>query len=919
MRTQVLQQTAFVLAIAIGILGNTPAVSPAADLSASNTLISLNIKPQPLGAALDAFALQTQQQILFDPALVKGKATQGVQGTISLDMALAALLSGTGLAYSRSSGGAILVSQANPKVAPPPGERPNTSRSLAADQTLGDSELAEIVVTGTRRAGLIAADSPAPIQVLTSRALTQAGQPNLTQALVQNVPSLTTNENAFAVDTGELTYWVKLRGLNPNDVLVLVDGKRRHATANLAVDSGPYQGAAAADLNFIPVLAIDHIEVLQDGAAAQYGSDAIAGVVNIILRKSPDGGNAVVTGGAYFDGGGETYDVAVNKGFQPDNEDSYLNVTAEVRHHGRSDRSAIDPRVIDSAVIAANPNLLSAPGYPHLNHIDGDPLADLQIGSYNAGFKLGDSMNVYSFGTYGRKYASADANYRLPDVLPAIYPYGFTPTEELHEQDYAFTVGIKGMLFNGWRWDLSSTYGKDDDVIDIENSGNVSLFDAVGYTPTSFYAGALIASQWTTTFDVSRDISIGLSKPLNIAFGAERRRDTFKIDAGDVASRYEAGSQAYPGFALTDAGSHSRDNDAGYVDLAASPITNWQIDAAGRYEHYTDFGSATVGKLTSRYDLTPEFAIRGTASTGFRAPTLAEEYYSSTNVSPYYAFVQLPPDSRAARLIGIDALRPEKSTNFSVGVVTRPTAKLTATLDAYQITIRDRIVDSGSLFGTGGAINSPDVTTAIIASGNILDPTVSQTGANVFTNGLDTRTRGIDLSLQYPSIYSWGRLELSLAANYNDTAVTDIKPSPPQLAPQLLYNSTAISDLQTATPRERIVAGALWARNNMSINFHETLYGPSSELESPNGGAYYNTRIGTMPITDLELSYKVSSWSFAVGARNLFNRYPTGLNPALLTIYGKTLNTSAARYYPDFSPIGIDGGYYYARLSYGFF
>jgi iron complex outermembrane receptor protein len=918
MRTQVLQQTAFVLAIAIGILGITPAVVRAADLSAANTLISFDIKPQPLAAALDAFALQTQQQILFDPALVKGKTTQGVQGTISLDAALSALLSGTGLRYSRSSGGMILVSQANPNPAPPPSDLANTSRSAAADRTLGDFVLAEVVVTGTRRTGLIAADSPAPIQVLASRALTQAGQPNLTQALVQNVPSLTTNENAFAVDTGELTYWVKLRGLSPNDVLVLIDGKRRHATANLAVDSGPYQGAAAADLNFIPVLAIDHIEVLQDGAAAQYGSDAIAGVVNIILKKNPDGGNAIVTGGAYFDGGGEAYDVAVNKGFRPGDADSYFNVTAEVRHHGRSDRSAIDPRVVDPAVIAANPNLLYAPGYPRLNHIDGDPLADLQIASYNAGFRLDDSMEVYSFATYGRKYASADANYRLPDVLPAIYPYGFTPTEVLQEQDYAFTVGIKGTLFNGWRWNLSTTYGKDDDVIEVENSGNVSLFDATGHTPTSFYAGALIASQWTNTLDVSRDFFIGLSKPLNVAFGAERRHDTYKIDAGNAASRYEAGSQAYPGFALTDAGSHSRDNDAGYVDLAASPITNLQLDTAGRYEHYTDFGSATVGKLTGRYDFTPEFALRGTASTGFRAPTLAEAYYSSTNVSPYYAFVQLPPDSPPARLIGINALRPEKSTNFSVGMVTRPTTKLTATLDAYQITIRNRIVDSGSLFGTGGAINSPDVTRAIIASGNILDPTVSQTGANAFTNGLNTRTRGVDLSLQYRNSYSWGGLELSLAANYNDTAVTDIKPSPPQLAPQVLYNPTAISDLQTATPRERIVAGAIWTRDNLSVDLHETLYGPSSELESPNGGTYYDTRIGTMLITDLELSYQRRPWRFALGARNLFNRYPTGLNPELLAIYRDTLNTSAVRYFPDFSPIGIDGGYYYARLSYSF-
>ena len=300
---------------------------------------------------------------------------------------------------------------------------------LTASASDSNSELTEVVVTGTRRTGMTVADSPAPVQVLSSSVLGQVGQPDLMQTLTQNVPSLITNEQAFAVDTGELTYSLKLRGLSPNDVLVLVDGKRRHTTANLAVDGGPFQGAAAADLNFIPVSAIDHIEVLQEGAAAQYGSDAIAGVVNIILKNDPAGGSAVVSGGRYFDGGGETYDVSLNKGFEPGGPGSYFNFTVEARTHDRSDRSAIDPRVVDPATIAANPNLLLAPGYPYLSHIDGDPYQRLAIASYNAGFRLGDSTDVYSFGTYGHKYASGDANYRLPDKLPELYPYGFTPTE----------------------------------------------------------------------------------------------------------------------------------------------------------------------------------------------------------------------------------------------------------------------------------------------------------------------------------------------------------------------------------------------------------------------------------------------------------------------------------------------------------
>lgn len=795
----------------------------------------------------------------------------------------------------------------------------STSEATAPESAAsGVTELSEVVVTGTRRTGLTVADSPAPVQVLGPSALGQVGQPDLLQTLSQNVPSLITNEQAFAVDTGELTYSVKLRGLSPNEVLVLVDGKRRHTTANLAVDGGPFQGAAAADLNFIPVSAIDHIEVLQEGAAAQYGSDAIAGVVNIILKKDSSGGSASISGGRYFDGGGETYDVSLNKGFEPGGPDSYLNFTVEARTHDRSDRSAIDPRVVDPATIAANPNLLLAPGYPHLNHIDGDPYYRQAVASYSAGVKLADSVELYSFGTYGHKHASDDANYRLPSKLPALYPYGFTPNEVLDEDDFAFTGGVKGTAPGGWHWDLSTTYGKDNDQIDVDNSANVSLYADTGTTPTNFHAGGFIASQWSSTLDVNRDFDVGLSSPLNVAFGAEYRRDTYAIEAGDAASRYKEGSQSYPGFASTDAGFHSRDNDAVYVDFATAPVTNLQLDAAGRYEHFTDFGNTTVGKLTGRYDFTPTFALRGTVSNGFRAPTLAEEYYSSTNVSPYYAFVQLPPNSPAARLIGIDPLKPEKSTNYSLGLVSHPMPRLTATLDAYQISIRNRIVGSGALYGTGGAVNSPAVTEAILANGNSLDPTVSQTGINVFTNGLNTRTRGVDLALLYPNSYDWGRLDLSLAANYNKTEVTSIAPTPAPLVPQALFDATAISDLETASPRSRTIFGALWSLNGFSVNLHETLYGTTSELESPNTGTYYRTQIGTQFITDLVLSYQKGGATLSIGANNLFNRYPPGLNPELLAIYRQTLNTTAVRYYPDFSPIGIDGGYYYAKLTYSF-
>jgi len=773
----------------------------------------------------------------------------------------------------------------------------------------------EIVVTGTRQSGMEVANSPAPIQVLGEDALKRVGQPDLIQAIAQNIPSFTAQ--AFGGDTANLTLSARLRGLSANHALVLVDGKRRHTTANLAVLGGPYQGAASTDLNFIPVSAIERIEVLQDGAAAQYGTDAIAGVLNIILRKSPSGGHVGLAGGGYQDGGGDTGNITANIGFGGP-RGSYLNLTAESRTHDRSDRGGIDPRALDPARLASTPNIRLAPGYPYVNKIQGDAEYTLHIASFNTGFNIGDVTSFYSFGTYGRKHAQAYENYRTPDRIPALYPNGFNPQEESKEQDYALTLGVKGEAFSVWSWDLSSSYGKDDVEINTIDSANISLFNDTGFTPTDFHAGDFIASQWTTNFDVGRDFEIGFAAPLHVALGVEHRRETYEIKAGDAPSRYKEGSQSYPGFALSDAKSVSRDNDAIYVDFATSPIDKLQIDIAGRFEHFSDFGDTTVGKITSRYDFTSRFALRGTFSTGFRAPTLAEEYYSATNVSPTSAFVQLPPNSPAASLVGIDGLKPEDSTNYSVGMVLRPVERLTVTLDAYQIDIADRIVGSGSLFGTGGAQNAPAVRAAIAANGNILDPTVTSTGIAIFANGLDTRTRGADLLVTYPTEYKWGNVEWSLAANYNETEVTKINPTPAPLAPQLLYNATAISDLETASPKYRTVLGAVWSRDRFSVSLRETVFGPSSRQVNLNGGPFFNTKIGATPITDLEIAYQASALKLSIGANNLFNEYPDETNSDLMAVYWAARNTAAVGVYPSFSPFGINGGYYYGRMVYSF-
>jgi iron complex outermembrane receptor protein len=787
---------------------------------------------------------------------------------------------------------------------------PADAAVVAADAASGGV----VIVTGTRATGMKAENSASPIQVLDASALARTGQPDLMQALAQNLPSF--NAQAFGSDMANMTLSARLRGLSPNNTLVLVNGKRRHGTSNLAVLGGAFQGGAAADLNFIPVAAIDHIEVLQDGAAAQYGTDAIAGVINIILKSNYRGGIANATGGGYTDGGGRTGDVSANIGVAPF-PTAYLSLTAESKYHGFTNRGGIDPRVIDPATLAAQPTLTAAPGYPYLNKISGDAQYRQHVLAANFGFELGSDAEFYSFGTYGKKKARAFENYRMPNRLPQIYPNGFSPLETFDEEDYAFTAGAKGKLANGWRWDLASTFGKDVSKLGVATSANISLYTDTGATPQTFAAGQFKASQWTTNFDVSRDFDLGLATPIVLAMGLEHRRDSYEIVAGDAASRYKEGSQSFPGFSLTDAGKHDRSNDAAYINVSGQPVKDLTVDLAARFEHFSDFGNARVGKLTTRYDFTPAVALRGTFSNGFRAPTLAEQFYSATNVSPRSAFVQLAPNSAGAKLVGIDGLKPEASTNISAGIVLNPSTNITVTLDAYQISIRDRIVGSGSLYGSGGSVNSPAVIAAIRANGNVLDPTVVQTGINIFSNGVNTRSRGVEFVATLASSYgAYGKVDWSAAANYNKVEVTKINQAPLQLRPQTLLDATAISDIETASPKMRVNLGALWRMGDWTVNLREAYYGKSSEMGSSDGALYYQTTIKGRALTDLEVSYKASTaLTLSIGANNLFNKYPDMVNANLLAEQRANLDNSAVTVYPSFSPFGINGGYYYVRAG----
>ena len=823
-----------------------------------------------------------------------------------------------------------------------------------------------VIVTGTRQTGVKAADSAAPIEVVGGEALKRTGSPDLTTALSDSLPSF--NVQPYGADTAALTVSAALRGLSPNETLVLVDGKRRHTTANLAVDNGsPYTGSAAVDLSYIPVAAIDHVEVLQDGAAAQYGTDAIAGVVNIILKKNSHGGVFSATGGQYYEGDGAQGDLSLNRGMDI-GEHGFFSLTGEMRYHDFSRQGGADHRFSNldgSPKSGIDTGITTASGYPDMNNIYGDPRSTTYSLFFNSGYDFG-AFQSYAFGSYGHRIAAGYENYRKPSKIegctgtattPGVLngsggcttgtfveplPNGFSPQEAFNEDDYSLTVGVKGTLA-GWDWDASTSYGKNSDNVYTRNSANAQLYPALqSVTPTAlvpqrnFYDGNYHATQWTTTLDLNRDFAVGMASPLNVAVGVEARRDTFGIGAGEPASYYGAGAQSFNGYDATDAGDHSRTNYAGYIDLAGNPIKPLHLDLAVRTEHYSDFGDTTVGKLTGRYDVSPALALRGTVASGFRAPTLAEEYYSGTNVSPSFAQVQLPANSPAAVDAGFASLKPEKSTNYSIGFVAHPLAGLQVTGDLYQINIKKRIINSGFLLGSyldgsgNNVIVSQGVLNAISAHGNQLDSGISYAGITIFTNGADTETTGAELAANYSTDFGdMGHVDWTAGFNYNSTKLKKLYPLPAAVTnasqgQTALESPFAADGLTSSTPKDKVILSALWSRGQWSVNLRETVYGKTRQEVSfdgtgnPSAAGYSVIGSDITGITDLDVAYKLTpSIRINVGANNLFDqKAPTvpnvsdgngGVRPADgNNVYNEPI---------QFNPWGINGGYYYGRIT----
>ena len=807
----------------------------------------------------------------------------------------------------------------------PGGSGAGAAVPAAAD--MGES----VIVTGTRTLNTKARDSTSPIDVISAATLRRSGVVNFADSLVKTDPSI--DIKAEGGDTAALTAEVRLRGLSPNNTLVLLDGIRRHPTSNIVADAGPEQGSTAPDINMIPAAAIDHVEVLKDGAAAQYGSDAIAGVVNIITKKTDHGLNASAESGAdAVNGDGWLYQLDADGGLAF-GRDGYVHLGGQIYHKDFFVAPTIDDRTSAFVPTAAElagfkPSNFPEPGSE--NKILGVPEETRETLSVAAGETLVPDLfgGLQGFGliTYGHRHSEAYENWRTPTSLPQLYPSGYSPRETDEENDFAATLGLKADDFFGFHVNLSTTYGNDEADIGVKNTANPNLFKgdtnpadpdfglAPGFTPTTVLAQTQQTGQWTNDLDFTKPVRV-YAMPLNLAFGIEQRVDIYKLGAGNPASYELGGTQGFAGLRPQNAGDFYRDVYAAYVDLDTHPLPKLDVDFAGRYEHYTDSGDTEDGKVAARYDFTRRFAIRGTVSNGFAAPTLAQEDFSAINVGPTSASGDLAVNSAAARSIGAVPLKPERSTNASAGFVVEPIRNLSITADVYQIDIRDEIVGAGGLFGAA-AINAIALTGAALPA----NAAPNQISAFYFANALSTRTQGLDVNADYFSDFrQYGTVNWTAALDLNRTRLHHLGTNS---LGQPFLTAEGVSYYTTDSPRSKIILDAFWKIARFDVNLRWTRWGQTTTLLTYqelapaalqfSNSQFYQFKQTPVWLTDLEVGYQIAKrWHVALGGSDIFNLLPRE-TPAIVA------SRNVAHYAVGASQIPITGGFYYGRLNYTF-
>ena len=832
--------------------------------------------------------------------------------------------------------------------------------TVTVDFTLTVSALAidEIVVVGSRTART-ATETPVAVDVIPAVEIEQAGELETNQILRTLAPSYNASHQTISDGTDHVNP-ASLRGLGPDQTLVLINGKRRHSSALVNVNGTFGRGTVGTDLNAIPAAAIERIEILRDGASAQYGSDAIAGVINIVLKEQYE--KVLLNGSAGFNRGtavgersadidGEMVKANGNFGFRIGTR-GFFNVTADYLSRNRTNRSGIYTGTIFTSDGATDEAELAARGLTREDFSMKIGQGDATVGSlfFNSAFPLGQSGEFYAFGGLTNRNGLATGFYRLPKqeerVVPELFPNGFLPEIRTNIDDNAVTFGVRGAKSN-WDVDVSATTGYNRLQFNITNSNNASQGKA---SPTDFDAGGYRIRQTTGNVDAVRLLDTGGKlRSLSLVVGGEYRLERFREFAGEPASYLlgnggdvpgvdfdttssgapkNPGSQVFPGRQPSNEVDRTRNSIGAYVGLESDVTDQLTLDGTVRFEDYSDFGTQWTGKFAARYEFIPNWAIRGAVSNGFRAPSLPQVWFSDVSIQFVFdALGNLEPArvltannaSGVAKAFGVPRLDAETSINVSGGITARPIPNLTITVDGYYIKIDDRIVLSSRFSSTDSRIG--DEVSEILEP--FEDQGVSQ--AQFFVNAVDTKTRGVDIVAAWalPEIGP-GDLTLSTAWNFTDTEVTATN-VPQSMADKfaggdlkqvenILFNREERNRLETALPTEKGIFQARYAIPRWTFTgrwnyYGSVLYRPDCGKDDPNLPCDNDEDFSTKSLFDLDIGYQfVRGATLVVGAANIFNTFPDE--------HAKQANRSSERF--PFSrrvtQFGTNGGYYYATI-----
>jgi iron complex outermembrane receptor protein len=814
-----------------------------------------------------------------------------------------------------------------------------------------EEDLSQIVVTGTRVENRTRLDSLAPVDVVTSEALQNSGTTEINQALASALPSYNFPRPGLADGTDSIRP-AALRGLAPDQTLVLVNSKRRHAASLVNVNNTIGRGSSAVDLNTIPNAIVKSVEVLRDGASAQYGSDAIAGVVNLRLREDADGGAASLTygwndttyetltgtppAGATWSApsvlsrsvsDGDVLTASVWKGL-PLGENGFVSVAVEYKDQEHTERGGWDFRQQYPLVgTAFDPREAT---FNRFNSWYGEPEMKQKTVFANAGYDFGEAK-FYGWLGWQDRDVTAPGFYRPARDdrnIISIYPNGFLPFISPEVTDYSAGAGFTWAL-GEWNMDSSLVYGKNEMEFTIENTLNRSIGPS---SKTTFDSGGFEHDQLVLNISGVRQVSVGaFASPLNIAIGAEARRESYAISPGEPDSYRNggvllplggsgcasptpaqtsaggcataSGAQVFPGFRPANAVDEDRTAVGAYVDLEANVTDAFLASVALRAEDYSDFGSNLSGKLAGRYEFVPEFALRGSVQTGFKAPSLQQQYFATTSTNFIngvpFDVTTFPATDPVARALGATNLDAEKSTNFSLGAVVR-VADFNVTVDAYRIDIEDRIVLSENLIDT------------VVRDFLALQGFIGVGGGRFFINGVETTTEGVDIVVQWAVPYeSLGKLDVTLTANFNNTDVDKV-PATPQLStlstPQILFARFNVLSLEEGSPKNKFGLLTNWSLGRFGATLRLTRYG---EFLTPGTSANLDFRNDATVLTDLEARFKITEQlKLGIGADNVFDQYPDANPP--------TLNTTGTTSFSNYSPFGRAGRFIYGRVSYDF-